>query len=134
MNGVDEIGIARESLQGGCLVASEELGDVVLWRIQIGEVEPRQRIFAVAPDSLKGVQLGTVGGQEHETYVRGEHEPLSRMRTAIVEEEEIQAVRESRREGVDEDLEAFRVQRGPFEAEPLAGGGSSRGRSGFRPG
>jgi hypothetical protein len=123
MNGVDEIGIARESLQGGCLVPSEELGDVVLLRIQIGELEPRQRIFEVAPDSLNGVQLRTVGGQEHETYVRGEHEPLSRMRTAIVEEWEIHAVRESRREGVDEDLEAFRVPIGQFEEEPLAGGG-----------
>jgi hypothetical protein len=48
------------------------------------------------------------------------------MRAAIVEEQERQAVRESRREGVDEDLEAFRVQIRPFQEEPLAG----RGRHG----
>jgi hypothetical protein len=123
MNGVDEIGIARERLQGNCLVPSEEMGDVVLLRIQSGELEPRQCIFEVAPDSLDGVQLGTVGGQEHETHVRGEPEPLSSMRATIVEEQEIQAGRESRREGVDEDLEAFRVQVGQFQEEPLAGGG-----------
>jgi hypothetical protein len=123
MNGVDEIGIARESLQGDRLVPSEEMGDVVLLHIQIGELEPRQRIFEVAPDPLDGVQLGTVGEQAHETHVSREQEPLSGMRATIVEEQEIQAVRESCREGVDEDLEAFRVQIGPFKEEPLAGGG-----------
>jgi hypothetical protein len=45
------------------------------------------------------------------------------MHTAIVEEQEIQAVRESRREGVNKDLEAFHVQIGQFQEEPLAGGG-----------
>jgi hypothetical protein len=71
MNGVDEIGIARESLQGGCLVPSEELGDVVLLRIQIGELEPRQRIFEVAPDSLNGVQLGTDRARTRDVRSRG---------------------------------------------------------------
>jgi hypothetical protein len=114
MNGVDERGIARERLQGDRLRASEEMGDVVLWHIQIGALEPRQRIFAVAPNPLDRVQLGTVGGQEHETHVSREDEPRSGMRATIVEEPEMQAVRESRREGVDEDLQAFRVQRGQF--------------------
>ena len=123
MNGVDEIGIARESLQGDRLIPSEEISDVVLLHIQMGESEPRQRIFAVAPDPLDRVQLGTVGGQEYETHVSREHEPLSGMRATIVKEQEIQAVRESRREGVDEELEAFRVQIGQFQEEPLAGGG-----------
>jgi hypothetical protein len=45
------------------------------------------------------------------------------MRATIVEEQEIQAVRESCCEGVNEDLEAFPVQLGQFQEEPLAGGG-----------
>jgi hypothetical protein len=37
------------------------------------------------------------------------------MRATIVEEQEMQAVRESRREGVNEDLEAFHIQIGQFQ-------------------
>jgi hypothetical protein len=126
MNGFDEIGIAREGLQGDRLIPPEEMGNVVLLHIQIGELEPRQRVFEVAPDPLNRVQLGAVGGQEHEAHVSREQEPLSGMRPTIVEEQEIQAVRESRREGGNEDLEAFRVQIRQFQEEPLTG----RGRHG----
>jgi hypothetical protein len=123
MNGVDERGIARKSLQGDRPIPSEELGDVVLLHVPIGAWEPRQRIVEVAPDPLDRVQLRTVGGQAHETHVRREQEPRRGRRATIVEAQEIQAVRESRREGVDEALEAFGVQIGQFQEEPLAGGG-----------
>jgi hypothetical protein len=126
MHGVDERGRARERLQGDRLIASEEMGDVVLWHLQMGELEPRQRIFEVAPNPLARVQLGTVGGQEHATHVSREDEPLSGRRATIGEEPEMQAVRASRREGVDADVKAFRVQRGQFSEEPLTG----RGRHG----
>lgn len=123
MNGVDERGIARERLQGNGLIPLEELGDVVLLRIQSGELEPRQGIFEVAPDSLDGVQLGTVGGQEHETHVRGEPEPLSRMRATIVEEQEMEAVGKGVGEGIEAELEPLGVEIRQLEEEPLAGGG-----------
>jgi hypothetical protein len=45
------------------------------------------------------------------------------MRAAVVQEQEIQAVREGRREGVDEQLKALGVQIGQFQEEPFTGGG-----------
>jgi hypothetical protein len=71
MNGFDEIGIARESLQGDRLIPPEESGDVVLLHIPIGELEPRQRVFEAAPDPLNRVQLGTVGGRNTSRTLAG---------------------------------------------------------------
>lgn len=45
------------------------------------------------------------------------------MRAAVVQQQEIQAVREGRRESVDEELKALSVHIGQFEEEPLTGGG-----------
>ena len=126
MHGLDEIGIACQGLQRGRLISPEEIGDVLLLHVQSGKLEPRQRVFEIAPDPLNRVQLGTVGGQEDEAHIGREREPLSGMRATVVEEQEIQAVRERRREGVDEDLETLRVQIRQFQEEPLAG----RGRHG----
>jgi hypothetical protein len=102
MNGLDELGIAREGLQGGGLIGSEARGQRVWLHVQIRAVEPRQRVFEVAPDPFKGIQLGTVGWQEHEAYVGWKGEPLGRMGPAVVQEQEIQAVREGLGEGIDE--------------------------------
>jgi hypothetical protein len=123
MNGLNQVGVAREGLQRRCLVGLKERGHVVLLFIQGGKLKPRGRVFEVAPDPLDRVQLGTIEGQAHEAHIFRQGEPLGGMRTTIVEEQEMQAVRKSRGEGVDEDLEGFPVQIGQFQEKPLAAGG-----------
>ena len=123
MNGLDEIRVARESLQGGRLIPPEESSDGVLLRLQIGKVEPRQIILAVAPDSLKGVALGALRGQEYEVHVVRQGEPLGRMCPTMVQEEDIQAVSKGLGEGLDEELAPVRIARRQFQNAALARGG-----------
>jgi hypothetical protein len=61
MNCRDEIGIARESLQGGGLISSEACGMLLLLHLKICEVEPRQHVFEGSPDPLNRVQLRGIG-------------------------------------------------------------------------
>jgi hypothetical protein len=122
MDSLDEIGVAREGLQRGGLIPTEERRDRVLLHVQHGEVEPRECVFEVSPDALNRVQLGTVGRQADQAHVGWAREPLGGMRATIVQHQEIEAVRKGRREGIDDDLEAFRVQIWPFEEGPVAGG------------
>jgi hypothetical protein len=121
MNSLDEIGIPRERLQRGSLIPLEERGEVVLLHIQGGKLEPCEPIFQIAPDALYGVQLGAIRRQEDQAHVGGEREPLGGMRAAIVQEQEVEAVRKGRREGIDKELEACGVQIGQFEKEPVTG-------------
>src|ERR687891_111992 len=121
MNGLHEIGVGRERLERGSLIPLEERGHVVLLHIEVGKLEPRERVFEVTPDPLDGVQLGAVRWQEYQTYVGGEREPPGGVRATIVQEQEVEAIRKGRREGIDEELEAVGVQRGQFEKEPVAG-------------
>ena len=109
MNGLDEIRVARESLQCGRLIPPEESSDGVLLRLQIGKVEPRQIILAVAPDPLKGVALGAIRWQAYEVHVVRQGKPLGRMCPTIVQEEDIQAVSKGLGEGIDEELEHVRI-------------------------
>jgi hypothetical protein len=55
MNGLGEIGIAREGLQFGHLIGPQELGNTILLPIQIRELELGERIFEVTPDPLNRV-------------------------------------------------------------------------------
>ena len=68
------------------LVLGEESGDVVLLHIQVGELEPCQRVFEVAPHPFNRVQLWTIGWQEYKTYGSRKGEPLGRMCPAVVQE------------------------------------------------
>jgi len=79
----------RESLQCGRLIPPEESSDGVLWRLQIGKVEPRQIILEVAPDPLNGVELWAIRWQEYEVHVVRQGEPLGRMCPTIVQEEDL---------------------------------------------
>jgi hypothetical protein len=90
-----------------------------LLHVQIGKLESSQCVFEVAPDSLNWIQLGTLGWQEHEAHVGREREPLGGMHAIIVQEQEIQAVREGHREGADEDLKALGVQIRQLQKEAL---------------
>jgi hypothetical protein len=119
MNGLDERGVVRERLSRGGLLPLEERHEVVLLRIQMGALEPCQGIFEVAPDPFNRVQLWTVGRQEHEAYVGREGESLGRMGSTVVQEQEVEAVRERLGEGLHEELEALDIQIRQFQEEPL---------------
>jgi hypothetical protein len=120
MDRLDEIGVACEGLQRGGLLPLEERRDLVLLHVQSGNVEPRECVFKVVPDPLARVQLGTVRWQEDQAHMGWEREPLGGTRATMVQHQEIEAVRNGCREGSDADLEAFRVQIGQFEEEPVA--------------
>jgi hypothetical protein len=122
MNSLDEIGVTGEGLQRGCLIPPEEMGDVVLLPLQRGKLEPRQRVFEVAPDPLYGVQLWAIGRQEYEAHVGWQGEPLGGVGPAVVQKQEVQAVREGLGEGIQEDLEALGIEIRQLQEEPLARG------------
>jgi hypothetical protein len=123
MNGSDKIRIAREGLPRGGLLALKESGDVVLFHPQVGELEPRQRGFEVAPHARNRVQLRTIGWSEHQAYVGRKGAPLGGMGPAVVQEQEVQAVREGVCEGMHEHLEALGLQRRQCQEGPLTGRG-----------
>jgi hypothetical protein len=87
--------------------------------IQMRELEPDERIFEATPDPLNRVQLGTRGRQEYQAYVFRQGEPLGCRRPAVIPEQEMQAVAEGLREGVDEELKHLGIQIGQFQEEPV---------------
>ena len=119
MDRLDEIGVAREGVQRSGLIRPEERRKIILLHVYSGELEPRHSVFKVVPDPLNGVELA-VRRQGYQAHVGWEREPLGGMGATIVHHQEIEAVRKGCREGIDEDLEAFGVQLGQFEKEPIA--------------
>lgn len=61
LEGLNQVGIAREGLPRRRLIGPEERGDIVLLGVQSREVEPGKRVFEVPPDPLERVQLRTIG-------------------------------------------------------------------------
>jgi hypothetical protein len=123
MNGLHEIGIASEGLQGGRLIGLEEVAEVILLGIEIGELPPGHVVLEVTPEPLNRVQLRAIRRQEEQPYVLRQGKPLGRMCPTIVQQEDIQAGGEGLREGLDEELEQLGVQRGPLQQEPVPCGG-----------
>jgi hypothetical protein len=126
MNSLDEVRVAGEGLERGCLTPAEEGRDVVLLHSQIRALEPGQRLLQVAPDPLKRIQLGAVGRQEHEAHVGRDGEPLGRVGRTIVQPQEIETVRERLREQVDQNLAVLGVPIRQLQEEALARGGRHR--------
>jgi hypothetical protein len=123
MNGLDEVRVSGEGLERSCFIPSEERREIVLLPIRRRQLEPGECVFQVAPDPLNRVQLRTIGRQEHEAHVVREAQVLGCMRPTVVQEQEMQAIREGLREGVDEELEHLGVQIGQFQEEPVTRGG-----------
>ena len=123
MNGLYEVRVTRERLEGRRFISLEEVVKVILLGIEIGELLPGHLILQVTPDPLNGVQCRAIGRQEHQAHVRREDEPLGRMGPAVVQQEDIQGIGEDLREGVDEELEHLGVQIGQLQKEPLTCGG-----------
>jgi len=119
MDSLYEIRIACESLKGGRFIALEEEGQIILLGIEVGELPPGHVVLQGAPDPLDRVQLRAIWGQEEQTHVLREGELGGRVRVTVVQQEDIEAVRESVREGVDEELEHRGVQIRQLEEEPV---------------
>ena len=109
-------------MKGSRLISLKERGNIVLLRLKRREVEPRQRIFEVAPNALHRVQLRTIRRQEHQAHVGWEGQGLGGMRPTVVQEQQIQALREGLRKGLDEELEALGVQIRQLQEKALARG------------
>jgi hypothetical protein len=120
MNGLHQIGVVREGWQPSRLIGPEARGDIVLWSLASGELEPSERVFEGAPAPFKGVPRWAIRRPEHAAHGFRHGELLGRMRPPVIQEQDIQAVRESLREQVDEELEHGGMQRGELPAEPLA--------------
>src|SRR5919108_1493035 len=119
MNRLHEIRIACEGLKGGRFIALEEEGQIILLGLEVGELQPGHLVLQVAPDPLDRVQLGAIRGQEEQTDVLREGELGGGVCPTVVQHEDIEAVGEGVREGIDEELEHLRVQIRPLEAEPV---------------
>jgi hypothetical protein len=122
MNRLHEGGIAAEGVPRGRLISLEQVAEVILLGLESGEWLPGHVVFEGTPDPLQRVQFRAIGRQEHQAPVRREGEPRGRMGPTVVQHEEVQAVGEGLREGVDEALEPLGVQRGPLQKEPLTRG------------
>jgi hypothetical protein len=119
MNSLHEIRIACEGLKGGSFIALEEEVQIILLGIERGELQPGHVVLQVAPDPLDRVQLGAIRGQEEQTDVLREGELGGGVRPTVVLQEDIEAVGEGVREGIDEELEHLGVQIRQLEEEPL---------------
>jgi hypothetical protein len=122
MDDLHEVGIARKGLKGGRLIGLEEVAEVILLGLEIGELLPGHIVLQVVSDPLNRVQLRTIRRQEEQPYVLRQGEPLRRMCPTIVQQEDIQAVGKGLREGIDEELEHLGVQRGQLQKEPVSCG------------
>jgi hypothetical protein len=120
INCIYQVGVTGERWQRGSIVGPSQLADVVLLRVHTEELLPCEVVFQVTPHPLDRVQLWTVGWYEHEAHGRGEGEPLCGMRPPVVQEQEVPAVWDSFRQGVDEELAALGVAIRQFEDAPLA--------------
>jgi hypothetical protein len=126
MNGLNPVGVAHEGLQRRRLIGPEERGQIVLWRIPRRTLALRKRVVQLAPDPCNRVQRWTVWGQADEAHVRGADEPLGGVRATVVQEQEIQAVREGLCKGIDAELQALGVQIRRFQEDAS----TRRGRHG----
>jgi hypothetical protein len=120
MNRLNQVGVAREGLQRSRLGGPEELGDVVLLPLPRGELAPRQRVLPVAPAPRHGIQLWAIGWEAHQAPVGREGKVLGGVGPAVIQEQEIPAVREGVGEGMQEDLEAVCLERGQLQEAPVA--------------
>jgi hypothetical protein len=110
MNGLDQIGITGEGLQGRRLIGLQEVANVGLLRIEGGELKPGQRILEVPSDSLDGIELWAIRRQEHQAHVRGEDQSLGGRCPTVIEEQDIETGRDSLCERVHERLKHRRIQ------------------------
>jgi hypothetical protein len=118
MDSLHEIRIACEGLKSGSFIALEE-GQIILLGIELGELQPGHVGLQVVPASLDRVQLVAIRGQEEQTDVLRGGELGGGGRPTVVQHEDLEAVGEGVREGVDEELEHLGVQIRRLEAEPV---------------
>lgn len=114
-----KIGEASEGTKGGSRVRSQALGEekgevVEGWRIEL-----REPIFEIAPQALDGIQLRRIRGKKQQRDIRGQAERLGFVKSAIVEQEEMEAGEIDGGEVVEEELEALGVEGRQLQKEAL---------------
>jgi hypothetical protein len=97
-----------------------------LLRLHRRELLPGQVVLQVAPHPLKRVQLRTVGGQPDIADILGPPHPLGGVCPAVIQQEAVQTVGKGLGTGIHKQLTGIRMQRRPFETEPLTRGRGHR--------
>jgi hypothetical protein len=126
MNSLHERRIACEGLQGGRFIAPEEGAEIILLGLESGERLPGHVVLQVAPDPLDRVQRGAIRGPEESTHVLREGELGGGVRPPIVQQEDMQALREGLGQGIEAAWAHVRMYIWPFEEASVPRGGLDR--------
>jgi hypothetical protein len=119
MDSLHERRIACAGLKGGRFIAPQEGGQIILWGLEGGALPPGPVVLQVAPDPRDRVQLGAIWGQEEQTHILRAGKLGGGVRPTMVHHEDLEAVGERVREGVDAELAHLGVQIGPRAEAPV---------------
>lgn len=110
MNGFHQVRVTGKRLEGRRVIALQEVTDVDLLHIKINALQPSDVILEVTPDPLNGVQLWTVGWQPHAPDMLRPPNVWRRVCTAVIQQQDVQAVGERLAEGIKQELGSVCVQ------------------------
>src|ERR671918_426474 len=88
----------------------------------MGEVQPSEVVFQVAPQALDRIQLWTIGRKPDVPHIFWPLKPLGGMRAAVIQEQDVETVGKRVSERVDKDLEGVGIEIGQRQTEAFAGG------------
>jgi hypothetical protein len=107
-------------LQGGGLVGPEEIPSSILTRMEIGESLSGPLVLQVPPNPLKRMEFRAGGGHPDISDLVRPAEGSRGRSTAVVQAQEVQAVRKGLGKGLDAKLERLGVQGGQCQEDALA--------------
>jgi hypothetical protein len=122
MNGFRQICIASKCRQGGRVIGLQQVPDIELWRLKIEALLPGHIVLQVPPDPLNRVPFGTIRREPYGPDILGPLNPLGGVGSAVIQQQDVQAVRKGLGERLDEELKALRVQLGQLQEKALTGG------------
>jgi hypothetical protein len=126
MNGSLQIGITGKRPECGRIIGLQQVRDIELLRIQIGELQPSQIVLQVTPDPCHRVQLGTLGRGPQASHLVWPPKAAGRMRATMLQEQDVHTVGNGVGEGIDKEWEGLRIPRRPCQQEPRPGGRGHR--------
>jgi hypothetical protein len=122
MNGFHHVGVTGECLEGGCGIGLQPGPSIDRLRLEMGELEPSEVVFQIAPHAFDRVQLGARGREPDVPHMVRPLKPLGGMGAAVRQEQEGEAVGKRGGARVHNDVEGVGIERGPPQEEARAGG------------
>ncbi len=126
INRLNEVRVAGEGFERGRIIGPYQAAYILLLCIAVGEQLPSQIVLQVAPDPLHRVQLRTIGWEPQRADILWPLDAVGGVRPAVIQEQDVEAVRKCLGECVHKDLEGVGIQIRQFQKEALA---RSRGYS-----